>query len=686
MKRSLLILAALLGLSAPALAQTRPLPQGEIRANGDITFGNALKLGKREGNKTVITPDTLQILGSGSTGDASMLSVTPSTSAPAGTLARQILNALPSGRRAVEQGQADDLSVTAAGGNTARRQADRAADIYRARDFGAICDGVSHPLSSRYGSLAAAQAVYPAATALSDEIDWAAAQLAIDQRAATGGGRVEIGSGTCLWNRTLTGPGGGVGYAALQIAGQGVATTIRPTASMASLITLPSGHIDISSLSLVNVNSFASAGVLITKPNNNLPVRVRDNRIIGFTSGISLTGDNIDIDSNFFLNNTTAILATACLNNRIRSNYVLGGNGFDFTTGSQQCEGVSGVQNIVLPGLANRFALRITAGLQLDFTDNIFDQIISGPGVVIDASSAAVNAVTIKGGYIGAQGNATATTDGVQVKGGAQNVTLSGVTFIGWYGYDINASTTSHLALTDIRALSTTGIGNVLLANAPATSLRGGFYAHTSSTITESGSTVTMASGAHFTATPSRVTASQYLNNYGDGKRELSVSGGGGTDRLNVVGGNGAVTVAPTGTSSDIFFTFQSKGVAPIIFAPNGQTRAFLNTTAFVRQVPEREGAKVTVVATGATLGVAASTSLYSMLQTGTLASQTLNLPIATGDGHLLRISTSGAITSLTLAPQPGDTVQWTGGSSLAANSGLLFCYDSTSKIWLRLQ
>ena len=76
MMRSLLILAALLGLSAPALAQTRPLPQGEIRANGDITFGNTLKLGKREGNKTVITPDTLRILGPGSTGPADDFSVT----------------------------------------------------------------------------------------------------------------------------------------------------------------------------------------------------------------------------------------------------------------------------------------------------------------------------------------------------------------------------------------------------------------------------------------------------------------------------------------------------------------------------------------------------------------------------------------------------------------------------------
>ncbi|MBA9070706.1 hypothetical protein FHR71_004476 [Methylobacterium sp. RAS18] len=75
-KRPFLILTTLLSLSAPAFAQTKALPPGEIRANGDITFGSALKLGKREGNKTVITPDVLQILGSGSTGDVSSTSVT----------------------------------------------------------------------------------------------------------------------------------------------------------------------------------------------------------------------------------------------------------------------------------------------------------------------------------------------------------------------------------------------------------------------------------------------------------------------------------------------------------------------------------------------------------------------------------------------------------------------------------
>ncbi|WP_198580546.1 hypothetical protein [Methylorubrum sp. DB1722] len=72
MKRSLSALFALMAFVTPALAQTRALPPGEIRANGDITFGNALKLGKREAGKTIITPDTLQILGSGSTGDASI--------------------------------------------------------------------------------------------------------------------------------------------------------------------------------------------------------------------------------------------------------------------------------------------------------------------------------------------------------------------------------------------------------------------------------------------------------------------------------------------------------------------------------------------------------------------------------------------------------------------------------------
>lgn len=53
--------------------------------------------------------------------------------------------------------------------------------------YGAVGDGASHPLSSAYGTLAAAQAVYPHATALTDEIDWCAIQSALNALGTTGG-------------------------------------------------------------------------------------------------------------------------------------------------------------------------------------------------------------------------------------------------------------------------------------------------------------------------------------------------------------------------------------------------------------------------------------------------------------------------------------------------------------------
>lgn len=51
---------------------------------------------------------------------------------------------------------------------------------YNAKDYGAIADGASHPLSGFYATLAAAQAVYPHATSLTQEIDWAAVQAAVN--------------------------------------------------------------------------------------------------------------------------------------------------------------------------------------------------------------------------------------------------------------------------------------------------------------------------------------------------------------------------------------------------------------------------------------------------------------------------------------------------------------------------
>lgn len=52
-------------------------------------------------------------------------------------------------------------------------------DFVSVKDHGAIGDGVEHPLSSQFSNLLAAQMVYPFATSLTQQIDWAAIQSAI---------------------------------------------------------------------------------------------------------------------------------------------------------------------------------------------------------------------------------------------------------------------------------------------------------------------------------------------------------------------------------------------------------------------------------------------------------------------------------------------------------------------------
>ena len=74
--------------------------------------------------------------------------------------------------------------------------------------FGGIWDGGSHPLSERYGPLAAAPAVYPHDLALTDEIDWSATQQAINQvildwdaHGARYGATIYLPSGAGRFNR-----------------------------------------------------------------------------------------------------------------------------------------------------------------------------------------------------------------------------------------------------------------------------------------------------------------------------------------------------------------------------------------------------------------------------------------------------------------------------------------------------
>ena len=79
---------------------------------------------------------------------------------------------------------------------------------FSVRWFGAIGDGSSHPLSEFFSTLAEAQARYPHAVDLGDEIDWAAIQSALDGLPRTdasgkGGGEVRIPAGDYRVSRPL---------------------------------------------------------------------------------------------------------------------------------------------------------------------------------------------------------------------------------------------------------------------------------------------------------------------------------------------------------------------------------------------------------------------------------------------------------------------------------------------------
>lgn len=82
-------------------------------------------------------------------------------------------------------------------------------NVYSARVYGAYGDGASHPLSNRFATLGAAQAVYPHAVSLTDEEDWAgivAATNAAKALSAQYGGFVGVelsGTGQFRLNRKV---------------------------------------------------------------------------------------------------------------------------------------------------------------------------------------------------------------------------------------------------------------------------------------------------------------------------------------------------------------------------------------------------------------------------------------------------------------------------------------------------
>lgn len=85
-------------------------------------------------------------------------------------------------------------------GQTVGLPLSRLSFYYSIFNTGAIGDGTSHPLSTKFATLVTAQAVYPAALSLSEEIDFNAVRQAMTNVANLGGGTVWIPLGTFMMN------------------------------------------------------------------------------------------------------------------------------------------------------------------------------------------------------------------------------------------------------------------------------------------------------------------------------------------------------------------------------------------------------------------------------------------------------------------------------------------------------
>jgi hypothetical protein len=548
----------------------------------------------------------------------------------------------------------------ATGSAMPRSAQDRSADSFSVRDFPAL----------------------NATVACKGQDDYPAFAAALAQLASTGGGTLRVPAATCLVSQPIVIPGGPVGYGLIKIVGAGPSSVISPTASMAEVINVPSGQVDISDLSLVNVSAFAGAGIAQTKPANNLPTRYSNLRLVGFTKGIEIaTGDNFDISSSFFLNNGTAVsLENQCLNGRVRSNYMLGGNGVDLPVApTQQCEGVAIEHNDILPGANGSFGIRVLSGLQIDLTDNIIDQVTTGPGVILDATNHAVADITIKGGWIGAQGGATAVTNGLQITGSVQYVTVKAVTFVGWLGYDVSVTGSNGFSLGESRLTSTASIGNLLLSGAAANVVTGNTFKHATNSITETGTTTTYATMNVLASTPNRSTTSRYVFNNGDTLGDIDTGHTtSGNSKAMISGGNGTVVYQASGTVNDIFAVLQSKGLGGVLLAPNGTTKLSVNTnfTAIGNAIADQSAQ---VVTSGATASVAAGAG--RVLLKGTSTTFQLTMTAGPTDGQQMLLECDTSVSSLTVLAATGQSMVGT-ASACSATQGHLWHYRLADTSW----
>ena len=187
-----------------------------------------------------------------------------------------------------------------------------ATDAMNVRSFGAICDGNSHTLSSLgYSTLAAAQAFYPAAFALTDEADGDAILQALAARGATGGSALIDAASKCVVNQNVLMPEGSGLKGTLQLRGQPSASTLL---AQGSAIYLESGAqiqpqsstsiegllVQRKGVTYTEADASAFSGTAISSVAGSNDIAISGTLVAGFQNGIVIpSGGRIRLENDY---------------------------------------------------------------------------------------------------------------------------------------------------------------------------------------------------------------------------------------------------------------------------------------------------------------------------------------------------------------------------------------------------
>jgi len=222
------------------------------------------------------------------------------------------------------------------------------------------------------------------------------------------GGELFFPEGTYKCNSAISVPPVSGSQSGMIFTGTGPSSQIIPGASMTSLFNVTGKDVIFNKMGIVNASSYATNGILFTYLSSDaaFSAEVSSCAIGGFTNGISATGQNYDIQNNFFQNNSTHVYFTNDgRNTSIQDNYFLGGQTgirLSQTVGGTQAEGSRIVNNTLLCTVTGGAQIYIEAGLEIYIGHNIIDQTgASNPGIYVPVSGAnAVNRLKVIGNWI----------------------------------------------------------------------------------------------------------------------------------------------------------------------------------------------------------------------------------------------------------------------------------------------